>query len=169
MLQDIYHPFNSNAKAEAPTKWSEALVAARMIEGCKVVAAITAGNRSPSNGWPQILREFSDRIHYADEARKEVWETWSRVKPQYDAATVKRAEDAMRWPALFLRGDSEAATIVLAWATAKAANKPVGASFKRRGIAESTARRKRLDGLKAISKGLNARGDRVVEAQILLA
>jgi hypothetical protein len=168
-MEAIYHPFNHNAKAEAPTKWCEEIVAARMIEGCKVVAAITVGNRSPSNGWPQILRDFSDRIHYADEARKEVWDSWCRVKPQYDAATVKRAEDAMHWPAQFLRHDSEAATIVLAWATAKAANKPVGASFKRRGIAESTARRKRLAALKAISKGLNAAGVRVLEAQVLLA
>jgi hypothetical protein len=54
----------------------------------------------------------------------------------------------------------------MAWATAKAAGRKIEATFRQRGWAASTTRKRRSEALDKIATGLNARNVKIREAKV---
>lgn len=162
----IYHPLNGFVHADAPTRWTREIVAARVVEACIVISATTPPERSPGNGWPSIVRDFQDMIGRGDEARSEVWDRWARSRPSYDADTMSRAEEAAGWPLRYLSGQDGAARVLMAWATRKAYGKPFAPVAKRKGWAMATVKRKRTAALDAITGGVSTSRVPIREAKI---
>lgn len=165
----MWHPLDGIVQVEAPTKWSREIVAGRLVESCKVIASSYSPIRSPSNGWPAILREWTDfvgRGEDGDNMRQDVWDSWSRIRPLYDSETLSRAEEAAHWPLHYLHGQEGMCRVVMAWATAKAAGRKIEATFRQRGWAASTTRKRRSEALDKIATGLNARNVKIREAKV---
>jgi hypothetical protein len=164
----IYHEFLGWLEADAPQVWSPPIVSARLVESMKVIANTTYGRPKTGfgSGWPTYVATWEDLIGRGDDARKELWISWSNIRPQYDAAALSRAEEAAAWIPKYLRNDDGAARVILAWATLTAARRPLQIEFRKRKWSMTTYRRKKADGLQKISDCLNR--DRVLirEAEI---
>lgn len=155
----IYHPLDGWKEVEAPTRWEREIVAARIIEACLVIASEPAVTRSPGNGWPAIVRDWNDFIGRGSDHRQDVWDSWSRTRPQWDSATLSRAEEAAGWPIRYLRGQEGASRVLMAWATNAAFGRKFAALARRKKWAMTTVKRKRTLALDAIRAGLTS--DRV--------
>lgn len=162
----IWHPLEGKVRVAVPTSWTPEMVAARILESTKVVSTTIPPNRSMGNGWPAIMREWDDYLGRGDEQRGEVWEQWGRTRPQYDAETMSRVDEAAHWPIRYLNGNEGASRVVMAWATARVAGMPVGALLRKTRWAPSTFRKRRADGLRIIAQALNTNRVRVREAQV---
>jgi hypothetical protein len=61
-IGQIYHPLDGWKETDAPTTWTREIIAARIIEACKVIATDASAYPRVGNGWPEIVREWSDYI-----------------------------------------------------------------------------------------------------------
>jgi len=158
-IGQIYHPLDGWKDADAPTTWTREIIAARIIEACKVIATDASAYPRVGNGWPEIVREWSDYIGRGSEQRSDVWDRWARTRPAWDSATLSRAEEAAHWPIRYLRGQEGASRVLMAWATSTAFGRKFAPVMRRKKWAETTVRRKRTFALQTICDGL--RRDRV--------
>lgn len=160
-IQEFFtHEFHGIIQSAAPKVWEPALVAARMIEAARVLARTTQKPRPFGYGpsWVETVATYEDILGRGQAHRREVWETWARSRPQFDAQTIQRAEEALEWPSAFLSNDDGPARVLILWAASRGARAPFEKIIRRRGWAASTARKKKARALALISDGLTARG-----------
>ena len=153
----VYHKFHGYIEAQAPSIWEPAIVAGRLVEAMLIISHTSYGKPrlGYGNAWPATLVEFEDQLGRGAEARAEVWSRWASIRPQYDAAALSRAEDAAQWVPRYLSQDDGCSRVILAWATLRAARRPIQIEFKKRRCCLSTLRKKKSEGLQKISDGLN--------------
>jgi hypothetical protein len=165
---ELSHPIHGVIRSGAPVRWEPEIVLGRMVEACLVMAATASPIRSPGNGWPEMMREWADYLGRGEDLRAETWAKWERVadRPSYDAATMSRAEEAMRWPMLFLADHPSESKAVMVHATTKAARKPLQWVLKVRRYPVSTFKKRRATGLRIITEGLSVLGVEVREAEV---
>lgn len=164
----IYHQFHGFLAVDEATKWTPEIVAQRLIECFEVELTLP----QPGGGggfWSRARHSETDMAGWDwTELRKEVWQSWARVKPRASAEAIARADEALTWPMTYLKGETEQdrsqARVLLSWAVCKASHRSFDAVCRARRWKPSTVRRHRINALDAISDGLARDGVRVREA-----
>lgn len=166
-IEAFFHEFHGELHVAAPTKWEPEIVANRLICATRVVATIThrVGHKKLGSCWPAITASYEDILGYATERRQQVWDDWSKQKPQYSDSVISMAEEALSWPAQYLPTRRDEARALLLWAHAKSASVPVERVMKKANIPVSTARKYKTSALKFIVAGLINSGVPVKEAR----
>jgi hypothetical protein len=163
----IWHPMEGFVSVDEPEEWDAGLVSGRLVEAMKITAHTTySAKLSYGSSWPAFAPTWEDILGRGQEARADVWARWQGIKPQYDAAALSRAEEALGWAGRYLRGEDGAARVLLVYATCKAARRPVQNEFKRRRWAASTCRAKKAKALQLIADGLNRDNVPIREAKL---
>lgn len=108
-------------------RWSPDLVAARLREAARVIERTVTrpGPSRRTSKWPaEPMREFSDQVGMAGsgELAKAQAARNAPARGGYSDHEISRAEEAIRWPALYLAGDATAAEreVLQAWMTCEA-------------------------------------------------
>lgn len=116
------------AEVLQPTVWTPEAVGQRMIEAASVLRRTggSVGPKAYGSNWPSILRSKADRNDVqADESHKaEVVATTLRQADRPTIDEIGRMEEAVRWPALYLKRAIDADAVTL-WATCLAHNRPI--------------------------------------------
>jgi len=112
---------------DLPTQWTPEHVGVRLVEAFRLMTSEPrVGPRIDANGWPEYRQEFGDRTgSIEDDAPAEKQEPAT-------AGEASRRDEAMRWPATYLKGDRQAADAVMTWTYVKATGGDMDDLLKRR-------------------------------------
>lgn len=147
-------PRRVRSRPVLPDVWTVERVLDRLEEAFVTLGRIPAPiwPRGHANGWPEYVHDFSDLVHQhqTDELERTMR---ARLRPRFaaSAAEIARMEEAIRWPAMFLRDKPEVAQAVGLAALWAARRLDVRRQCKRRGMSRRTFYRRKIFGLKLIT------------------
>lgn len=114
------------------------------------------GPKPPGSAWPAVLQTFAEAVG-AEEIRDTSKWAWSHSRPAPSTAAITRMEEALTWPAVYLKDANGYARCIGVWVICKAARRPWLPQIRRRGWPKSTFERNVARGLDMIANGLNGR------------
>jgi hypothetical protein len=143
-----------------PPDWMGFHVGTRLIEALRVLQRMPApsGPRVFGNGWPEMLIEFADQAQYADDPEWQLEQTaelhhrWRKTKPT--SIAIARMEQAIAWPARYLRDLPQLITVVQAATAARARYRSLRWVERQLRLPGRLVRRWHREGLDLIADGL---------------
>jgi len=152
-----------------PDLWVPKLVLNRLIEAARIVVYTTgpAGPRGYGSSLPRELIESMsiDPVpDYADDGYALPWwlQTSAREAPrqrrQFSARKITMAEDAMRWPVIYLPVQDGPRRVIHLYLRCKVYRRPFDEACRRKAWSRATAYRARDRALGLIAQGLNRDG-----------
>ena len=120
---------------DLPLRWNVGYVALRLIGGYEVLCSMPGrvGPLGHGSTWPDIVREFADYLEEAVRVRKA--EEVTEPRRRWLSEEISRSDEALHWPARFLRDVPCQADSVQVWALAK------GGGYSLRGILRARLKR----------------------------
>lgn len=132
-VSDIHDRAQAIGEEGIPIAWTPEHVQSRLIEAFDVLArsGTRVGPRQHANGWPEMLREFSDDVdkQAREAAAKEKLER-RRSLPTSDE--LSRMNEALAWPMAFLDGKPLQSDALMLWAYATALGRDMAAMLHQR-------------------------------------
>jgi hypothetical protein len=156
---DEWHPLeNRPAPVYVPQFWIGPHVGFRLVEALRTVQRMpmSFGPKAWGNGWPEIEREYSDYVQYADDAQWKLDQTaeFNRIRPKPSREDITRMEVAIVWPARYLRELPQLLRTVQMVAVVRMRHGHIERAARRLGLPGRLARRWNREGLDTIATGL---------------
>jgi hypothetical protein len=147
-------------KTELRGAWDPAHVEARMVEAFGVLRRIPdcVWPRGHGNSMPSYLYDRADIQGQGGMMRREFYKERNRTQVTGTPDEIERMNQAIRWPALYLRDAPELAKAVSLGALWVLLRKNVNRECKRMGISRRTFYRRKLHGLMVIATELTSEG-----------
>jgi hypothetical protein len=114
------------AVALEPLAWTPILVRGRLVEAFEIEFRLPTGRTGGpgSRSWLfPTFYEFADVVAWADDARAEVWNDWSRTRGALPHE-ISRMDEALAWLTL-LRDHLEEQRCLASWAMLRAKRRPL--------------------------------------------
>jgi hypothetical protein len=161
-----WHPLDDRPPSEyIPDHWIGPHVGLRLVEALRTVQRMpmSFGPQAFGNGWPEIEREYSDYVQYADDAE---WKAdqraeFNRVRPKPTREDITRMEVAIIWPGRYLRDWPQLLRTVQMVAIVRVRHGDIEKAARRLRLPGRLARRWNREGLDRIAAGLQRDGVRV--------
>jgi hypothetical protein len=153
-----------DSRGLAPPQWSAAWVQRRLVEAYSVERRLPAKRRPLliASAWPSTVVEFSDLIGRADEARRQVFQSWLEyTRLGVSAEDISRMEQAHDWLAI-LAPYPEERLCLAQWAAAVAYRRPVSRLLLQRRWSKPTFYRRITAGAHVIALELIRQGQPVL-------
>lgn len=139
--------------------WTPELVGARLIQAFKTLKR-TPVQMYPrgfhgQGYWPAYTHDFSDIREWADEWRAGAMDGWARIRHSPSPVEITEMDEAIGWPAEFLKHTPNDCRNVLIWATAKADGRKVKPIIERKNWVRSSYYKSVRRGLAIVASNLN--------------
>lgn len=155
-----WHPLDGvPAPDYVPTHWDGVHVGKRLIEAMRTLMRLSMAHGSSGFGsaWPMYRYEWTDQLAQAtaDEVQQQQEahaRNWSKIVPSSEE--IGHMEEAVGWPATYLRNVPQLLRVVQAVAHARARYREMPWVARRLRLPQRLARRWNREGLDLIAQGL---------------
>jgi hypothetical protein len=149
-----------------PPHWTGPHVGVRLVEALRVVQLLPArrGPQEYGNNWPAWLVEWQDQLAQLEQEQAErdlAHRQQNRVRVLPTATEIMRMEQAIVWPARYLRELPQLLRVVQTVAVVRMRHGHIEKAARRLGLPGRLARRWNREGLDTIAAGLRRDGVKV--------
>jgi asparagine synthetase B (glutamine-hydrolysing) len=141
--------------ASSPAIWTGDKVRQRLVEAFSIERRMPSQARvALASSWPATpLHSFTEMLFWED-ARKRIWDSWSKAKGVYPYE-VSRMEEALGWLSWLEEGERRC---LAAWALASARGLSLRTMLEKRQWSRTTFYRRIEQGARRIADRLNQQG-----------